>query len=112
MSAFSAASRGAHRDPQAAATGRSTISRSRASGWQPSRTKGGSARSSVHAVDRNPQERSRWSAARRIVGRRQGWTIPASRYKHKRDIVIPLSPAAQEIVASSPFCRVAITFSP
>ena len=40
----------------------------------------------VRAVDRNPQERSRWLAAFRIVDDGTGWTIPAARYKQKRDV--------------------------
>jgi integrase len=30
------------------------------------------------------------------------WTIPASRYKSNRDVVIPLSTAAQKIIAAQP----------
>jgi integrase len=32
------------------------------------------------------------------------WTIPASRYKTARDHVVPLSPAAQAIIAAQPDC--------
>src|SRR5262249_57107977 len=37
-----------------------------------------------------------------LIDGAKSWLIPASRYKSKRDVLIPLSTAAQKIVASMP----------
>ena len=83
-----------------------------ASGWQPSRTADRSV-AFVRFLLLTATRRGEAAGLRRSELSDGGkvWTIPAARYKSKRDMLIPLSAAAQKIIAAMPCSRCDHVFS-